>query len=110
MHIFVFRDYRCFEYIFVLGFIDVGGLQWNKKPLQSKLQNLNAKFNQMWTTDGQKDRETDRQTSSIHKPELLCNQAKTCNGKHFWIEIFYNNISTTLNFIEQLLFYGSEYT
>ena len=31
-------------------------------------------------TDGRTDRQTDRRTSSIHKPELLCNPAK--NGNH----------------------------
>ena len=39
---------------------------------QSKFQNLNANVNQLWTTD----KWTDWQTSSIHKPELLCNLAK----------------------------------
>ena len=47
--------------------------------LQSKFQNLNAKVNQMLTdgrTDGRTDKHTDRRTSSIYKPELLCNPAK----------------------------------
>ena len=44
----------------------------SKAKLQNKFQNLNAKVHQMWMTDGW----TDRQTSSIDKPELLCNPAK----------------------------------
>ena len=40
--------------------------------LQSKFQNLNPKVNQMWTTDIR----TDKWTSSIHKPEMLCYLAK----------------------------------
>ena len=44
--------------------------------------NLNTEVNQM-LTDGQTDGRTDRRTSSIHKPELLCNPAKNsiiCSG------------------------------
>ena len=41
--------------------------------LQSKFQNLNAKVTKV---NQNVDRWTDRQTSSIHKPELLCNPAK----------------------------------
>ena len=44
--------------------------------LQSKFKNVNAKVNQMWTTEGKRTDKTDRQTSSIHKPELLCNPVK----------------------------------
>ena len=54
--------------------------------LQSKFQNLNAKVNQMWTTGGRMDRQTDRQTSSILKLELLSNPAKNNNKQSaFWM-------------------------
>ena len=44
--------------------------------IASKFKNLNAKVNQ--NADRQTDRWTDRHTSSIHKPELLCNPAENC--------------------------------
>ena len=43
----------------------------SKDGLQRNFQDLNAKVNQ--NVDA---RQTDRQTTSIHKPELLCNLTK----------------------------------
>ena len=48
----------------------VSSLYWLMRPRT----NLNAKVNQ--NVDRQTDGRTDRRTSSIHKPELLCNPAK----------------------------------